>query len=297
MNRREERWGSNERWRGDDEWQRYPGSYESDEREWERGGWRGREYGGDERTMPGRRQFGGYGGWDGEYRGQEDRRYGRGNDETWHEPYPSGRRGMRHGGGEGNYRGDSYDDGRVQWGRREPDRDPYGAREGDYESGAGYGSGYGYGEYGRQGSHQAGSARLSRYARHGNEDMQGPYSGIGPKGYQRSTERLREEVCDRLQQHGQIDASDIDVRVEEGGTVVLTGTVDSRQAKRLAEDLAEDVMGVKDVANQIRIRDREQRSQGEPGGSGYPGSGSSRTTGQESSTRQSRSSASTKTGM
>ena len=37
------------------------------------------------------------------------------------------------------------------------------------------------------------------------------------------------------------------------GEVTLTGSVPDRHAKRLAEDLAEDVWGVRDVQNQIRV--------------------------------------------
>ncbi len=80
----------------------------------------------------------------------------------------------------------------------------------------------------------------------------GGHAGRGPKGYQRSDERLEEEVSDRLMADDWIDASDVEVRVKNG-EVTLTGTVDNRQAKRRAEDIAEQVMGVRDVMNQIRV--------------------------------------------
>jgi osmotically-inducible protein OsmY len=35
----------------------------------------------------------------------------------------------------------------------------------------------------------------------------GPHSGRGPKGYRRSDERIREDVCDLLCEHGGVDAS------------------------------------------------------------------------------------------
>ncbi|HZQ07373.1 MAG TPA: hypothetical protein VFD70_12405 [Anaerolineae bacterium] len=35
----------------------------------------------------------------------------------------------------------------------------------------------------------------------------GPFTGRGPQGYRRSDERIREEACDRLTQHGQVDAT------------------------------------------------------------------------------------------
>ena len=80
----------------------------------------------------------------------------------------------------------------------------------------------------------------------------GQFSGRGPKGWQRSDERIKDDVSERLTDHPDIDASEIEVQVT-GAEVTLTGTVDHRQAKRLAEDIAESVSGVKDVHNQIRV--------------------------------------------
>jgi osmotically-inducible protein OsmY len=81
----------------------------------------------------------------------------------------------------------------------------------------------------------------------------GPHAGRGPKGYQRSEERVREEINDRLTAHGLIDATDVEVRIQNG-EVTLTGFVDSRDAKRAAEDCADDVQGVREVHNHLRIR-------------------------------------------
>ena len=64
---------------------------------------------------------------------------------------------------------------------------------------------------------------------------------------------MREEINDRLTAHGLIDASDVDVRIQNG-EVTLTGFVDSREAKRAAEDCADDVQGVREVHNHLRIR-------------------------------------------
>ena len=80
----------------------------------------------------------------------------------------------------------------------------------------------------------------------------GGFAGRGPKGYQRTDERIREDLSDTLMADDRIDASDIEVAVKDG-EVTLTGTVDDRQSKRLAEDLAEQVMGVREVMNQIRV--------------------------------------------
>lgn len=79
------------------------------------------------------------------------------------------------------------------------------------------------------------------------------YRGVGPKGYVRSDDRVREDVCDRLSDHPLIDASDIEVAAA-AGEVTLTGGVSSRAAKRTAEDCAERVSGVTHVQNNLRIR-------------------------------------------
>lgn len=81
------------------------------------------------------------------------------------------------------------------------------------------------------------------------------YSGRGPKDYQRSDERVREEICDSMTDDPMLDASEIVVMVANG-EVTLSGTVMSRSQKRRAEDVAERVSGVKDVTNQLRV-DRE----------------------------------------
>jgi hypothetical protein len=78
------------------------------------------------------------------------------------------------------------------------------------------------------------------------------FFGFGPKNYRRGDDRIREDISERLEDHSLIDASDIEVVVIEG-EVTLTGTVDNRRAKRLAEDVVDDVRGVKDVHNHIRV--------------------------------------------
>jgi len=81
---------------------------------------------------------------------------------------------------------------------------------------------------------------------------QGHY-GKGPKGYTRSDERIREDVCDRLSDDDEVDARDITVTVK-GAEVILEGTVNDRRSKHRAEDVAESVSGVKEVTNHLRAR-------------------------------------------
>jgi hypothetical protein len=84
----------------------------------------------------------------------------------------------------------------------------------------------------------------------------GPHSGRGPRGYQSgmlSNERIKSQVCERLSRHGMIDASDIEVRVEDS-EVTLEGLVEDRRSKRLAEQVAESVESVLDVHNRLKIK-------------------------------------------
>jgi hypothetical protein len=75
----------------------------------------------------------------------------------------------------------------------------------------------------------------------------------GPKGYKRSDERIREDVNDRLAQQDHLDPSEIEVTVSNA-EVTLVGLVESRHEKFLAEEIADDVSGVTDVHNQLRVR-------------------------------------------
>jgi osmotically-inducible protein OsmY len=88
------------------------------------------------------------------------------------------------------------------------------------------------------------------------DDRSRGHRGRGPKNYTRSDDRIREDINDRLTDHDYLDASDIDVEVSNA-EVILTGTVNSRRAKRMAEDIAEDVSGVKNVENRLRVADQQ----------------------------------------
>jgi hypothetical protein len=74
----------------------------------------------------------------------------------------------------------------------------------------------------------------------------------GPKGFQRSDERLKDEICERLVQNVNADLSEVEVKVQNGD-VTLMGSVQDKHLKRVLEDIAESVLGVKDVNNQLRI--------------------------------------------
>lgn len=80
----------------------------------------------------------------------------------------------------------------------------------------------------------------------------GPHHGKGPKGYTRSDEKIKEDVQERLYHDSFIDASDIEVSVNDG-EVTLSGTVDHKQTRRRAEDCADSVSGVKNVSLNLKI--------------------------------------------
>ncbi len=101
------------------------------------------------------------------------------------------------------------------------------------------------------------------------------FFGIGPKGYKRSDEKIKDDVNERLEDHPRIDASNIEVQVNDG-EVTLTGNVNDRYSKRLAEDVAHQCRGVKDVHNQIRVQ--SQSTMGTIGGTGTSLTGSTGTT-------------------
>ena len=56
-----------------------------------------------------------------------------------------------------------------------------------------------------------------------------------------------------------IDASEIEVKVESG-VVTLTDKVRSRQAKRRATFVIDDISGVRDVQNNIKVEDDQTSS-------------------------------------
>lgn len=103
------------------------------------------------------------------------------------------------------------------------------------------------------------------------------HRGRGPSDYTRSDERIREDVNDRLTHDGRVDATNIRVSVKDG-EISLDGTVSSRQAKRRAEDVADEISGVKHVQNNLRVQETSQIS-----GTGRLGSSGAGSTGSYSS--------------
>ena len=121
---------------------------------------------------------------------------------------------------------------------------------------AAYGDEAGYGSRDR---YLGGTPDRSAYR--GRFGSGGTFAGRGPRGYQRSDDRIREDVCDRLSEDPWIDAGDVEVTVR-GGEVTLSGTVRDRADKRRAEDILENVSGVREVHNNLRVGSAWESSPG-----------------------------------
>jgi osmotically-inducible protein OsmY len=220
---------------------------------------------------------GGRGGYQQSYRG------GREND--WPE---RGRFGNEYDSDQGD--GNGYREQGYRGGYRSGNGGRGSSRYGDYSGYGGYG---GYGSEidistGRGNTGYSATAQGSYGGREygGSQDQgqdQGRFRGIGPKGYSRSDERLKEDISDRLMDDPEIDASQIEIEVDDG-EVTLSGTVESRNIKFEVERMADTISGVKDVHNQLRVQRQDSRESGsEDNGEGSQGRRSGQTSAPQSS--------------
>lgn len=83
----------------------------------------------------------------------------------------------------------------------------------------------------------------------------GRWSGRGPRNYRRPDERILDEIHERLESDGWVDATDVEVKVTDG-EVRLGGTVEDRSMRRRAEEIVDHVSGVAHVNNDLRVRRR-----------------------------------------
>lgn len=198
----------------------------------------------------------------------------------------SGRAESRVGNGRGRERdierwegeGGSGTQHQSQWNSPSSSHYGYGGRTQGWGSsmGSSFGNQSGSQYGGQQGGSQFGGGRSS-----GQQEPEGGqpnYSGRGPKDYQRSDERIREEISDRLTDDHRIDATEISIQVSSG-QVTLSGTVMDRDQKRQAEDMAERISGVREVTNNIRVSRQQDEQQGQQSASSRSGSSGSSTSG------------------
>lgn len=154
----------------------------------------------------------------------------------------SGQPGGRHGGREREQ--DGGFGGPQGWGGQG------GARgyQGDSYMGAGMGAAAPYSNLGVSGQ---------GWERTGSQAGRGPsMRGRGPKGYQRSDERLKEMICERLSDDPDIDPSDVSLEVKNG-EVTLEGQVEDRATKYQIEELVDGCGGVREVHNRLRVASRQ----------------------------------------
>lgn len=157
------------------------------------------------------------------------------------------------------------------YGGNRSDESGYGNTSGNY--GSSYGANRDRGNWGNQGNRDDRGwwekTRDEVSSWFGDEDAErrrrrdqmvsGQHKGKGPRDYRRSDERILEDACDRLSDDSFVDASEIDVKVT-GSEVILTGTVESREAKRRAEDIVESISGVTNVQNNLKVNSRHDSS-------------------------------------
>jgi osmotically-inducible protein OsmY len=74
----------------------------------------------------------------------------------------------------------------------------------------------------------------------------------GPRAQRKSDETLAGEIRDILTNDPELDATEVEVEVEDGA-VTISGVVDGTEARLLAEELIESVSGVREVHNRLRV--------------------------------------------
>jgi osmotically-inducible protein OsmY len=82
------------------------------------------------------------------------------------------------------------------------------------------------------------------------ETERNPRTG-GP-AEQRPDEAIWEDIHDHLATNPDLDATGVEIVVEDGD-VTLTGRVDTREAKWLAEEIARAVPGVVELHNRLKV--------------------------------------------
>lgn len=268
----EDRWAHQDRWAREDRWA---------DAGWRDEDWRTNEpHDRNDRPQDWESRYGGRRYGRGGFTGQRYRGYGDFN------RAPFGR-GMREQGWESGAQGEYYGTGRHygggygtaagtrasaagSWDNERDDRLSQGVGAGDdeygssvYESRSSYLRDYGLADHrsGQPGRlHGPGEDRDLR-----GEDTgaRGSFQGLGPRGYERSDERLKELICERLTDDPRIDASDLCVDVSQR-VVKLSGTVQDRRTKYEVEELVESCGGVKDIDNQLRVQSATQFSRASP---------------------------------
>lgn len=86
------------------------------------------------------------------------------------------------------------------------------------------------------------------------------YRGVGPKSYKKSDERIKDDICELLMDHNDIDAEDIEIEVKNG-EVTLSGTVSDKWMKYHAEDIIENLSFVNSINNDLKVNKNLRNTQ------------------------------------
>jgi len=225
--------------------------------------------------------------WDSRYRAGEDERYAeRNNGPDYERGRPEPERGSNYG-----YRRDERGSYGNEPARRwaQPNRDfgygnrfarderddnhdanPRGFGSGAYERRSSFGGGAYEGGFG--GGMSLDDGRFITRSSYGAGQPQ-RRTGNAPKGYRRSDDRIREDVCDRLSERWDVESQAIEVSVSNG-EVTLSGSVPERGMKFRAESISDGVSGVSEVHNQLRVA-QQPAYQGQARGEQGTGNGGS----------------------
>jgi osmotically-inducible protein OsmY len=80
------------------------------------------------------------------------------------------------------------------------------------------------------------------------------------KNFKRADKRIQDDIAERLMRAGEIDSSEVTVDVEDC-KVTLAGSVPERWMKFEVDDIAESVLGVREVQNNLRVRATASRDE------------------------------------
>ena len=90
-----------------------------------------------------------------------------------------------------------------------------------------------------------------------NEPLRDNRGRRGPRNYKRSDERISDDIHERFDRHPRIDSREVTIEVNDGD-VTLKGQVHTRLEKRMIEEMAEDVFGVRNVQNLVRLQETSE---------------------------------------
>lgn len=104
------------------------------------------------------------------------------------------------------------------------------------------------------------NGQIDDYKSEGFNEAPARSSGRYPRSLRKNSDlMIKEKVSEVLTKDKDIDASDIEIIVNQG-TVVLSGTVENRDERFRVEMAIESINGVEDIINNLKLRKYKSRS-------------------------------------